>query len=279
MPEKLRPTLLRFADRIYQGAHFHITTVEWARNRLPGYHTHDYVEIFWLTHGECDHLLNGVHERLETGSLVLMRASDAHQLLPWHGRGGFGFTNVSLSPAAFARLGAAYPKIKDALYPSSGAPFHCVLPRAELDLVNDEVGELSFSEHTLFHLDRLVLGIWHRALRRRSYTPAAVDLPHWLQNAIIRVQEPEIFSQGVAGLVAAAGRCHEHVARACRSHLGKTPSQLVNAARMRHAAHALRMTSRSVTDIALDCGFENPAQFHRVFRATHGVTPGRYRRE
>jgi transcriptional regulator GlxA family with amidase domain len=83
----------------------------------------------------------------------------------------------------------------------------------------------------------------------------------------------------VSGFVEVAGRCHEHVSRACRSRLGKTPSQIVNEARLRSATHALRMTSRSVTEISLDCGFENPAQFHRLFRAAYRTTPGRYRRE
>ncbi|MBV5333470.1 AraC family transcriptional regulator [bacterium] len=39
------------------------------------------------------------------------------------------------------------------------------------------------------------------------------------------------------------------------------------------------MSARSVLEIALDCGFENPSQFHRLFRIAFQTTPGRYRRE
>lgn len=274
-----RPILLRFSERTRQGPHFNLVTVEWARNRLPGYHTHDYPEIFWITRGECEHILNDTRERHETGTLFLLRASDAHQLLPWHGRGSFAFTNLAISPAAFVRLCQFYPQETRLLYPKEGSPTHCVMARAELEELNGEVRDLAASEHSLFHLDRMLLGIWNRALRRSAYAPITADLPDWLQSALLHVQESDIFSRGVPGFVAVAGRCHEHVSRICRHHLGRTPSQVVNEARLRYVAHALRMTSRSVTEIALDCGFENPAQLHRLFRAAYRTTPGRYRRE
>jgi len=274
-----QPRLLRFSERTMQGPHFHLITVEWARNRLPGYHTHDYQEIFWITRGECEHHLNGARERLEAGTVFLLRASDAHQLLPWRGRGVFAFTNLSLSPDAYARMCQAYPEESLQLYPKDGGPMHWVLARAELEELNEEARELAASPHSLLHIDRMVLGIWNRALRRTVYASQSADVPEWLHSALLQVQEQEIFSRGVSGFVAVAGRCHEHVSRICRSRLGKTPSQIVNEARLRKASHTLRMTSQSVTEIALDCGFENPAQLHRLFRAAYGTTPGRYRRE
>ena len=274
-----KPLLLRFADRTFQGPHYHLTTVEWARNCLPGYHTHDYPEIFWITRGECEHRLNGVRERIQTGTIFLMRASDAHQLLPWRGRGVFAFTNLSMAPMAYTRLCKSYPEESCLLYPKDGGPMHWVLSRADLEELNEKARELAASVHSLLHLDRTVLGIWNRALQRTTYTHSTADLPEWLNNALLQVQEPEVFSLGVSGFVTASGRCHEHVCRACRRHLGKTPSQIVNEARLRIVAHELRMTSQSVTEIALNCGFENPAQLHRLFRAAYQTTPGRYRRE
>lgn len=274
-----KPLLLRFAERIVQGPHYHLTTVVWGRNRLPGYHTHDYPEIFWLTAGVCEHPINGVRERLEAGALYMLRARDAHQFLPCRGGGGFAFTNLSISPANFARLGRNYPAEVARLYPRDGTPTRCFLPRAELELLNEAARELAAREHSALQLDRMILGIWSYALRRTVAVPFSAGVPDWLQTALLRIEGRDVFSRGVPGLVEAAGRCHEHVARACRRHLGKTPSQLVTAARLRYATHALRLSSRSVTDIALDCGFENPAQFHRIFRAAYQTTPARYRRE
>ena len=273
----MQPILLRFSDRTTQGRHFHLTTVEWARNRLPGYHTHDYPEVFWLTRGDCEHMLNGRTEILEEGAVVLMRPSDAHQLRPT--RGGFQFTNLSIAPASFERLKKLYPEVAGRLYRKSGAPAALRLARAELEELNGEVRALAGLPHGRFALERAVINIWHRFLSQRAVHDNVANMPEWLQAALLKVQEPEFFSLGARGFVSAAGRCHEHVTRACRRHLGKTPTQLTNEARMRRAAHSLRMTSLPVLEIALDCGFENPAQFHRLFRAAFQTTPGRYRRE
>lgn len=84
---------------------------------------------------------------------------------------------------------------------------------------------------------------------------------------------------GVAGLVRAAGRSAEHVSRSLRLHLGKTPGQLVTAARMEYAGKELRLTSKSVLEIALDCGYAKPSRFFAVFRQHYGTTPHRYRRQ
>ena len=273
----MNPLLLRFSDRTMQGRHFHLTTVEWARNRLPGYHTHDYHEVFWLTRGACEHAINGRSEVLEEGSVVLMRPADAHQLKPAGGR--FQFTNLSIAPASFERLKKLYPEVVARLYRKSGQPLSLRLSRAELEELNGEARTLAGLPHGRFALERAVMNIWHRFLSQRVAHDSVANMPEWLQAALLKVQEPEYFSLGAKGFVSAAGRSHEHVTRACRQHLGKTPTQLVNEARMRRAAHSLRMTSLSVLEIALDCGFENPAQFHRLFRAAFRTTPGRYRRE
>ena len=121
------------------------------------------------------------------------------------------------------------------------------------------------------------MNIWHRFLSQRVAHDSVANMPEWLQAALLKVQEPEYFSLGAKGFVSAAGRSHEHVTRACRQHLGKTPTQLVNEARMRRAAHSLRMTSLSVLEIALDCGFQNLANFNRWFRKVTGTVPRDYR--
>ena len=108
---------------------------------------------------------------------------------------------------------------------------------------------------------------------------AESELPDWLQEACLRIQEPDHFTRGVPAFVALCGRSHEHVSRLCRSLLGKTPTQLVNDARLARAAVELRTTAPSITDIALDCGFEDPGSFYKLFKARFGTTPRRYRSE
>jgi AraC-like DNA-binding protein/predicted enzyme related to lactoylglutathione lyase len=47
--------------------------------------------------------------------------------------------------------------------------------------------------------------------------------------------------------------------------------------RLARSAIALRLTDRSVLDIALEADYENPESFSRAFRSAHGQSPSAYR--
>lgn len=58
---------------------------------------------------------------------------------------------------------------------------------------------------------------------------------------------------------------------------GMTPVNYLQQRRVIEACNLLRTTNRGITDICLDCGFNNIQHFHRVFKKVSGTTPGRYR--
>lgn len=268
---------LCFADRQFQGPYFHLTSVDWARNRLPGYHGHDYPEIFWINRGKCQHRINGQLHYLSTGDLVLMRIEDCHELRP-HDRAGFGFSNLSVSPDLFRGLMARFDDTLWVLYPKEEAlPGAIRLTPRQLESLQRDARLLAGQPHQAFYLERFLLNLWSRCLPQELLRESKGALPDWLQEACVRVQEPEVFSEGVPAFVRLCGRSHEHVARECRNLLGKTPTAIVNEARLARASNDLRTTSRSVTEIALDCGFEDPGTFFRLFKKQFGTTPRIYR--
>lgn len=56
-----------------------------------------------------------------------------------------------------------------------------------------------------------------------------------------------------------------------------TPMQYVRGLRLRRAAELLASTDEKVTQIALQCGFQEQSYFARCFRRTYGCTPVEYR--
>ncbi len=122
---------------------------------------------------------------------------------------------------------------------------------------------------THWRIDR-VLCETERAVRDAD---REASLPGWLAEAMTS----DILRDGVAGFVAAAGRSPEHVSRACRLHLGKTPTEVVTAARLDHAARLLERGDDGVTQIAFASGFKNTGHFHTCFRDRFGTTPRQYR--
>lgn len=81
----------------------------------------------------------------------------------------------------------------------------------------------------------------------------------------------------LADLAQAAGLSRYHFLRTFKAVTGATPHQWLLRARLRDAARRLAMSKQPVTEIALDCGFDDLSNFIRTFRAEFGISPSRYR--
>lgn len=79
----------------------------------------------------------------------------------------------------------------------------------------------------------------------------------------------------LAGLVALS---QSHFSRAFRRALGFPPMAYVAVRRVEHAKLMMSSTRRSLSDIALACGFSDQSHFNKSFRRCVGMSPGRWRR-
>ena len=78
-----------------------------------------------------------------------------------------------------------------------------------------------------------------------------------------------------------ARECHlspSQFRRAFRKLLGRSPLQFILNVRLQAAADLLTNSRLSVTEIALECGFNEPNYFTRQFRQHIGVSPSEYRK-
>lgn len=69
-----------------------------------------------------------------------------------------------------------------------------------------------------------------------------------------------------------------HFHRIFRAVSGETLNHFTNRVRLEKAARLLRFSGRSLTDIALDCGFSSSATFSRAFRSGYDTTPSQFRK-
>ena len=66
--------------------------------------------------------------------------------------------------------------------------------------------------------------------------------------------------------------------RAFKQHAGEPPTVVWRKIRLAHGHWLLINTSRTVTQIALECGFADGAHFSRWFKKTHGESPMEFRK-
>lgn len=102
--------------------------------------------------------------------------------------------------------------------------------------------------------------------------------PH---NAIARIVHltRESIREGidVPGLARIAGMSPPTLNRRFREHLGMTPGNFLHQLRISRAAGLLKSSPLSVTEVALEVGYESPAAFSRAFQRRMRRSPSRYR--
>lgn len=83
----------------------------------------------------------------------------------------------------------------------------------------------------------------------------------------------------LAELAGLAGMAPKYFCRAFSRMTGKTPIEYLNYYRVEQAGEQLLLTDRSITDIALGCGFNDMSYFSKTFSRYKGMSPSAYRKK
>ena len=269
------PALFRFDDYACNGEAFHVVGKALSPHTPTPLHRHDYHELFLVTSGALAHGTVAGVERLEPGDLVMVRPDDAHALRA--ARGGCRIFNVTFHNDTAAHLRSRYAAELEGrfFWHGGAAPLRLRLAGGAREGALRQTEALRDGPRSLARIERYLLDLLTDLL---SEADEVADLPPWLAAACRAAREPAVFRRGGAGLVAAAGRAHEHVCRQTQRHMGVTPTEYVNRIRMEYAAMLLGSSDASLPEIAERCGFQGLGHFHRLFRARYGTTPGGFRR-
>jgi AraC family transcriptional regulator len=80
----------------------------------------------------------------------------------------------------------------------------------------------------------------------------------------------------LAQLASFTGMSAHYFAELFRQSTGYPPHRYVLIRKIERAKHSLRDARRSVLEVALDAGFQNPSHFARVFRRFVGISPSQF---
>jgi AraC family cel operon transcriptional repressor len=264
-------TTLRIGDFVPAGhsCHFHRTLVR--RGAAAQTHRHDFHEIFWVEDGEGWEVLDGTPRALERGSLALVHGRDEHTFGADPGR-SFILANLAFAAPLWDELRVrCFADAPDAF--AFEAQRRLALKREDLAEQSAFAEELGAGERGRAALERFLLNLMHLLARQRPSDAA----PAWLREAVTRLDDPRRLQGGTHALVELCARSAEHVAREARRCYGRTPTDLVNDARIAWAARRLAASDDAIIDICLECGLSNLGHFYRLFRARHHASPQRWR--
>jgi AraC family transcriptional regulator len=156
-----------------------------------------------------------------------------------------------------------------------------VVPPAAHVAVTGEVAQAAAQGHSQMGLDEAGLLLAHRAssaLKAKRYAlrvgerdrRRAIETAMWLDERC----EHDTGLQQAANI---AGLSVFHFLRVFTTVVGATPHQYLMQCRLRRAARLLVSTEYAITDLALECGFNDLANFTRAFRRAAGRAPRAFR--
>ncbi len=263
-------------DLIEPGEFFHFARKVLEPGKPKYLHRHDYHEAFLVVRGQTDHWTGDDVNRLEQGCLVFVRPDDRHAVQAVRGERN-EIVNVAFRSEIADHLGDRYAsELRGRFFWHDRAgPDVFLLTAPQFERAANLSSELQTSRNSLAAIEEFLLALMTRVVEHRTATDESI--PRWLLAATTAAKRPEVFREGAAGFVKAAGKGHEHVCRVARKHLGVSPSAYVNKIRMEYAALMLAGSDLSINDISSECGIENLSHFYRVFQRQYGTTPRQYR--
>lgn len=245
----------------------------------PSPHDHTFYELFWVTQGVGLHLVNGESRRLETGDLVLIRPEDAHAFTSLAGQASLGFVNIAFHAALWSSVKRRFPSLRGRWFDE---PAHRSreyrLDSVRIERLRHLAADLDAGQRDPLAVEAFLLSLL-ALLERYTRQHEQGGPPEWLANARRRMQEPRHLAGGTRAFARLAGCSPAHLSREVKRRYQLTPTEIVNEARLIHAATRLASSNLPILEIMAECGFENLGHFYKLFQARHGTTPRRYRRK
>lgn len=251
------------------------------------------MEITYIEKGMMEWMVEGVPEKIESGSVFFT--------LPWQVHGSLNPTEPEntvwhilfhleedyperRSPFRFPeRFGFTLPEMKTLSTVFSASTKHCfratpamrwLMPALIHELQSShELGKthsISLLRAVLVELKRIVTG---EAVDADTHTWSEKKVQKLLTELSSRCDQPWTLKQ----MAERCGIQRTRLNTVFQKLTGSTPMEYLARLRMERAKTLLRETDTKVIDIAFECGFSSSQYFANTFRHATGMTPSNYR--
>ncbi len=252
-------------------------------------HAHDFNELGIVVGGRAMHWLEGTDLPITAGDVFLLQGQQRHY---FHDRQELDLYNVMYDPVrlqlpenelrripGYCAMFLLEPTYRRHHRFASG--LH--LPRLDLahaqqlvSRMNNEVIENTPGREAALRALLMELIVF----LARAYTGSAATEARALLrvgNVIGALEHDYARSWSLTDLISIAHMSRSHFMRIFRRATGQTPIEYLIRLRLQKAMELLRQSDLSVTDIAIDVGFNDSNYFTRQFKAAKGLSPTQYR--
>ena len=245
-------------------------------------HRHTFFELFFFSGGKGSHEIDFMHYNVGKNSVHFVSPGQIHQLT-LKGTKGYVlcFTEDFVSLAAKENFVEKFPFYDSASHPVID------LDRAvggELAALVTSITKEFRSGNDNTDILRAYLNIL--LLKIRAFLSGNGKTETSFQNRHAKVtrfkslvNEHYIFHKPVSDYASDLNISPNHLNALCKTHEGKTATQLVQERLLLEAKRLLYATDMNIKEIAFQLNFEDVAYFNRFFKKQSGLAPVQYRRQ
>ncbi len=111
----------------------------------------------------------------------------------------------------------------------------------------------------------------------RAIGEGGAHAPIWLRRVREALEESYLLAPSLAELAAIGGVHPVHLSREFRKHYDTTIGEFIRKRRIEHACRLLANSDKSLSEIALMCGFSDQSHFCAMFKTHTSLTPAKFR--
>ncbi len=259
-------------------------------------HCHEYIQMWYVKHGECVHYFNEIPHRLTKGNIFILPPNVPHSISTCEAQNteliGMDFTESFINEEIYNQ---SDNHLFDFAYIE---PFIVSLdeirPTFQLDgtivksietLLEETLAEFKVQEkyHQLFIKANLlkILAIvtreYDRGINREKQN--IIDRYKQAMNEALNYMranyQNKIYLEEVCRIAMMSPTYFSYVFKQIT---GRTFTEYLNYLRIMQAKELLTNSSKTVSGISYEVGFNDPAYFDRVFKKEVGMSPGKYRK-
>lgn len=259
-------------------------------------HRHNYVEVLYMCQGSTRHVLNGEEVTVRTGDLLMLSQRVTQEVYP-AGETDIG-VNFLILPEFFSDILRMIPAEKNAVRDfiistlsdgSAGgqkeeAPSFLLFHAADFVPVQNLMENLIYETHSGQSGQRLIEQttfalLFQYLMKLSDHLQVGEGEGDELMMQVLEYVDSHYRDASLSDLAGALHYDPFQLSRMIKSRLGRNFTDLVQERRLSQARYLLTHTSMSVLSVAEAVGYANVSYFHRIFRASAGMTPRHYRLE
>jgi len=242
-------------------------------------HTHDFCELVLVWRGNGLHILNDRPYRITRGDLFYIRAEDKHSYASVN---DLVLQNIIYCPDRL-KLNVDWGANIPGFLRAGGTP-HWRLGSNGMAQVRPVIAQLEQESQKndphAYDMAELLFAQLALMLKRYRYAPDNPDAsePEALLDKLITALAGSLNRSFVLEKFCEQEQCSERALRQqFRTQTGMTVNHYLRQLRICHAQYLLQHTELMVSEVAMQCGFEDSNYFSVVFNCEVGMTPVQWR--